>query len=91
MSIRQRIVKLEIKATPPDADEDVRIHWYEKNAGDEDRPYREECPTCAAMTDEDYAEYEARLRKHPKRISHIIIVRPAEAGEELNHGTENPS
>lgn len=75
MSIRQRVQKLEDRHRL--AEPELPIHHYEKNAGDPDRPHRVECPTCAAMSDEEYAEYDAIASKS-KGITHIIIVRPKE-------------
>ncbi len=77
MSVKQRLRNLEKRVGPKTADVLVPpLHWYDKQAGDEDRPLREECPTCAAMSDEEYAAYQACCAKQkPGWAGHIVVVR----------------
>ena len=80
MYLKRRLQNLEQKSKLKTPDLPVPpIHRYEKEAGEEDRPTREECPTCAAMSDEEYAEYRARC-KNVRGITHIVIVRAYEVG-----------
>ena len=82
MYLKRRLRNLEQKSQPKTQDLPlVPRHTYERDADAEERPWREECPTCAAMSDEEYAEYRARC-KNVRGITHIIIMKSYEAGGE---------
>ena len=73
MSINKRIDDLESKLQLPEIN--YPVHQYTITKGHESGDERVECPTCAAMSDKEYAAYcEWRTRVGSKGITHVVIV-----------------
>lgn len=71
MSIASRIRRLE-KQSRIYYEKSYPIHFCELRGDDTERT-RYNCPQCAAMSDEEYAKYDAWCRK-TKSITHIVIT-----------------
>ncbi len=72
MSVKQRIEKLEAKTKP--TEREYPVHIYEVTDGQSEHT-RENCPQCAAMTEEEYAGYERWLAHRSSDCIAFIEVR----------------
>lgn len=71
MRIEKRIANLEARMKPKAID--CPVHMYRAEEGP-DGDTRGNCPTCAAMTAEEYAEYELWCSRLPSgRVTHVVI------------------
>jgi len=77
MRIEQRVAKLEAKHQTPGAY--YPSHSYIVTRGQESSDTRKDCPTCAAMSAEEYAAYrEWWAGPGRKGITHVVIRQAAE-------------
>jgi len=71
MTIEKRIANLEAKLKPQAPEYPVHVLEVEEGP---DGDTREDCPTCAAMSAQEYAEYELWCARLPSgRVTHVVI------------------
>ena len=73
MSLKSRIERLEMRNPTDDDPRRYPVHYYEVEEGDTSGHTRENCPMCAAMSDEEYAAYKEWTPK-TKRVTFIEAV-----------------
>jgi hypothetical protein len=71
MTLKRRVEKLEHQAEPDGGYEPAHMYLnYDDAAMTGDS--RKDCPTCAAMSDEEYSAYQQRIHK-VKHVTHIEV------------------